>query len=110
MGLLLEEGKVLKHLKEKAHHKVPYHDLSFCGEGPRSRRYRYTVNSWLLYKVIIIIILFLVTEHRWNEIYRGRMKYSGKTYPKVTLYTTNPTWFALGSNTGPRVGRWRLTV
>jgi hypothetical protein len=29
MGLLLAEGKMLKHLKEKPHHKTPYHDLSF---------------------------------------------------------------------------------
>jgi hypothetical protein len=29
MGLLLAEGKMLKHLKEKPHHKIPYHDLSF---------------------------------------------------------------------------------
>jgi hypothetical protein len=29
MGLLLAEGKWLTHLKEKPHHKIPYHDLSF---------------------------------------------------------------------------------
>jgi hypothetical protein len=29
MGLLLAEGKTLKHLEEKPHHKIPYHDLSF---------------------------------------------------------------------------------
>jgi hypothetical protein len=28
MGLLLAEGKRLKHLKEKPHHKIAYHDLS----------------------------------------------------------------------------------
>jgi hypothetical protein len=39
MGLLLAEGRRLKHLKEKPHHKIPYHEFSFCGEGPRSRRY-----------------------------------------------------------------------
>jgi hypothetical protein len=39
MGLLLAEGKPLKHLKEKPQHKTPYHDLSFCEEEPRSRRY-----------------------------------------------------------------------
>jgi hypothetical protein len=32
MGLLLAEGKRLKHLKEKPHHKTPYHDLSFFVE------------------------------------------------------------------------------
>jgi hypothetical protein len=39
MVLLLAEGKTLKHLKEKPHHKTPYNDLSFCGEEPRSRGY-----------------------------------------------------------------------
>jgi hypothetical protein len=39
MGLLLAEGKTLKHLKEKPQHKTPYHDLSFFGERPRSRGY-----------------------------------------------------------------------
>jgi hypothetical protein len=29
MGLLLAEGKKLKHLKEKPQHKTPYPDLSF---------------------------------------------------------------------------------
>jgi hypothetical protein len=32
MGLLLAESKRLKHLKEKPHHKIPYHDLSFFVE------------------------------------------------------------------------------
>jgi hypothetical protein len=28
--------------------------------------------------MIIIFVLFLVMEHRWNEIDRGKPKYSGK--------------------------------
>jgi hypothetical protein len=32
MGLLLAEGKTLKHLKEKPQHKTPYDDLSFFVE------------------------------------------------------------------------------
>jgi hypothetical protein len=32
MGLLLAEGKMLKHLKVKTQHKTPYHDLSFFVE------------------------------------------------------------------------------
>jgi hypothetical protein len=36
-------------LKEKPHHKIPYHDLSFfCGEGPRNRRYGRTATLRLL--------------------------------------------------------------
>jgi hypothetical protein len=34
MGLGLAVSKMLKHLKEKADHKVPYNFLNFCGEGP----------------------------------------------------------------------------
>jgi hypothetical protein len=35
MGLLLAEGKSLKHLKEKPHYKIPYHVLSFfVGKDP----------------------------------------------------------------------------
>jgi hypothetical protein len=48
MGLLLAEGKTLKHLKEKLQHKTPYHDLSFCGEEPRSRGYGHNANLRLL--------------------------------------------------------------
>jgi hypothetical protein len=44
-------------------------------------------------------------EHRWNEIDRGRPKYSGKTYPSATLSTTNPTCIEQGSNSGLRAGR-----
>jgi hypothetical protein len=32
MGLLPAEGKRLKNLKEKPHHKMPYRDLSFLVE------------------------------------------------------------------------------
>jgi hypothetical protein len=48
MGLLLAEGKRLKHLKKEPHHKNPYHDLSFFGEGPHSRRYGSTATLRLL--------------------------------------------------------------
>jgi hypothetical protein len=48
MGLLLAEGKRLKHLKEKPHHKIPYHDLSICGKVPRNRRYGRTTTLRLL--------------------------------------------------------------
>jgi hypothetical protein len=35
MALLLSEGKMLKHLKEKPQHKTPYHDLScFVEKNP----------------------------------------------------------------------------
>jgi hypothetical protein len=34
MGLLLAEGKGLKHLKEKPHHNTPHHDLSFVQKDP----------------------------------------------------------------------------
>jgi hypothetical protein len=50
-------------------------------------------------------LFFRVMEHRWNEIDRGKPKYSGKTCPSATLSTTNPTWTDPGSNPGLRVGR-----
>jgi hypothetical protein len=34
MGLLLAEGKTLKHLKEKPQHKTPCNNLISCGEKP----------------------------------------------------------------------------
>jgi hypothetical protein len=38
-------------------------------------------------------------EHRWNEIDRGKLRYSGgRTCPNATLSTTNPTWTDPGSN------------
>jgi hypothetical protein len=48
VGLLLAEGKRLTHLKEKTRHKIRYHDLSFCGAEPRSRRYGRSANLKLL--------------------------------------------------------------
>jgi hypothetical protein len=50
------------------------------------------------------IVIFLVMENRWNEIDRGRQKYSGKTCPSATLSTTNPTRTDPGIETGPP--RW----
>jgi hypothetical protein len=42
-------------------------------------------------------------ERRWNEIDRGKPKYSGgKACPSATLSTANPTWTDPGSNTGIR--------
>jgi hypothetical protein len=39
------------------------------------------------------------------KIGRGKPKYSEKTYPSVTLSTTNPTWPDPGSNPGHRGGK-----
>jgi hypothetical protein len=55
--------------------------------------------------IITVVVLFLVMEHRWNEIDRGRLKYSRKIYPNATWSTTNPTWTDPGSNPGLRAGR-----
>jgi hypothetical protein len=41
----------------------------------------------------------------WNEEWQGKPKYSEKTYPSVTLSTTNPTWLDPGLNPGRRGGK-----
>jgi hypothetical protein len=48
MGLLLVEGKVLKHLKEKPHNRISYHDLIFLRRRAHSRCYGNTATSRLL--------------------------------------------------------------
>jgi hypothetical protein len=62
-----------------------------------------------LMKMINFFTFFRVMEHRWNEIDRGKPKYSGenrstrgKTCPSATLSTTNPTWTDPGSSPGLR--------
>jgi hypothetical protein len=50
-----------------------------------------------------------VWRSRWNENWQGKPKYSEKTCPSATLFTTNPTWPDLGSNPGRRGGKRRLT-
>jgi hypothetical protein len=59
--------------------------MFICGEGPRSRRYGHTASLRLLvqpyyyyYYYYYYLVLFLVIQHRWNEIGRGKPKYSGK--------------------------------
>jgi hypothetical protein len=37
---------------------------------------------------------------RWNENWQGKLKYSEKTCPSDTLFTTNSTWPDPGSNPG----------
>jgi hypothetical protein len=46
-------------------------------------------------------------EHRWNEIDRGKPKYSGRggTYPSAALSAANSIWIDPGSNPGLRGGR-----
>jgi hypothetical protein len=41
----------------------------------------------------------------WNEDWQGKLKYSEKTCPSVTLPTTNPTWPDPGTNPGRRSGK-----
>jgi hypothetical protein len=41
----------------------------------------------------------------WNEDWQGKPKYSKKTCPSATLFTTNPTWPDPGSNPGRRGGK-----
>jgi hypothetical protein len=41
---------------------------------------------------------------RWNENWQGKPKYSENPAPRVTLFTTNPTWPDLGSDPGHRCG------
>jgi heme/copper-type cytochrome/quinol oxidase subunit 4 len=85
MGLLLAEGKRLKHLKEKPHHKIPYHDLSFLWRKTAQQKLRTHRSlktflcSIMMMIIIAIVVLFLVMEDQWNEVNRGRRKYSGKT-------------------------------
>jgi hypothetical protein len=56
----------------------------------------------LVVKMIIVFSFFQLMEHRWNEIDRGILKYSGKTCPSATLSTINHTRIDPGSNPGLR--------
>jgi hypothetical protein len=78
----------------------------FC-KGPRSRCYGRTAALRLIVQPCDeddqFFSFFQVMEHRWNEIDRGKPKYSGgQTCPNATLSTTNPTWTDPGSNPGLR--------
>jgi hypothetical protein len=41
----------------------------------------------------------------WNKDWQEKLKYSKKTCPSPTLYTTNPTWLDPGSTPGRRCGK-----
>jgi hypothetical protein len=41
----------------------------------------------------------------WNEDWQEKPKYSQKTHPSATLFTTNPTWPDPGSNPDRRGGK-----
>jgi hypothetical protein len=76
---VLAEGKRLKHLKENAHHKIPYYDLSFLWRrAPQETLWMHSSFFCNLMMKIIIIVLFLVMEHKWNATDGGRPKYSGE--------------------------------
>jgi hypothetical protein len=58
----------------------------FCGDEPRSRNYGGTAALRLLVQLCdedkrrsVFFLFFQVMEHWWNEIDRGKPKYSGKT-------------------------------
>jgi hypothetical protein len=44
-------------------------------------------------------------SNRWNANWQGKLKYSDKTCPTVTLSTTNPTWSDPGSNPSRHDGK-----
>jgi hypothetical protein len=44
-------------------------------------------------------------SNRWNANWQGKPKYSEKTFPSVTLSTTNPIWSDSHSNPGRRGGK-----
>jgi hypothetical protein len=77
-----------------------------CGEGPRSRCYgriatlRLIVQTCDKDKEKDDQFFHCVMEHRWNEIDRGKPKYSGKN-----LSTTKSIWTDSGLNPGLRGGR-----
>jgi hypothetical protein len=85
----------------------------FCGAGVRSRSYGRTAALRLIVqpcdedeeKDDQFFSFFQVMEHQWNEIDRGKPKYSGKNLSSATLSTTNPTLNNPRSNPGLRGGR-----
>jgi hypothetical protein len=49
-------------------------------------------------KIMKCFMLSILMEHRWNEIDRGKPKYSVSS---ATLSTTNPKWTDPGIEPGP---------
>jgi hypothetical protein len=63
MGLLHAEGKRLKHLKEKPHHKIPYHGLSVLWRTtPQqtllTQRNLKASRATLLLSLLLLLLLF----------------------------------------------------
>jgi hypothetical protein len=95
------------------------HGVFFCGEGPRSRCYGRTAVLRLIVppcdedkeKDGQFFLFFQVMGHRWNEIDRGKPKYSGEKPVPVSLC---PPQIPRGStqyrNRASAVGGWRLTA
>ena len=81
-------------------------DLFFFLEGGRWRapqqmlRTHHSLEGLLCNPVMKMISFsfsfFLVMEHRWNEIDRGKPKYLGKTCPSVTSSNKNFKWIDPG--------------
>jgi hypothetical protein len=67
-----------------------------CGEGPRSRSYgstavlRLIVQPMMKMKGKMISFFFQVMEHRWNEIDRGKPKYSEKNLSQCHIVRHKP--------------------
>jgi hypothetical protein len=49
--------------------------------------------------------MMMNVEQSWNENWEEKPKYSEKTYPSATLFTTNPTLPYLGSKPDRRSGK-----
>jgi hypothetical protein len=90
--------------------------IFFCGEGPRSRCYGCTAALRLLVQPCDederwSVFLFLQgMEHRWNEIDRGKPKYSGKTCPSATFPPQIPHGLTRNRARASAVGSRRLTA
>jgi hypothetical protein len=77
----------------------------FCGEGPRSRCYGRTAALRLMVQPSdeedrFFFSFFRVMEQRWNEIDRGKLKYSGKNLSQCHFVHHKSQWTDPGSNRG----------
>jgi hypothetical protein len=115
MGLLLAEGKMLKHLKEKPQHKTPYHDLTFLWRRTPLQTLR-TQRNLKAYCATVWWSLLLLFSFSWElstdglKLTRENRNTRGNPVPVPLCPPQTPRGLARDRTRASALGSRRLTA
>jgi hypothetical protein len=97
-------GVRLIHLKREVQLQYSNNISLVSWGGVRSSSFGTLTNVWPI-RAASVDRWWWLWSNWWNEDWQGKRKYSEKTCPGATLFTTNPTWLDPSSNRSHHGGK-----